>query len=89
VSPAKIRSQRKENAMIRRHFAFGLALAAVFAAGCAANPTKQEIGTVSGAVVGGLAGSAVTGSTLGTAAGAGLGAYVGNRIGKELDSKNK
>lgn len=69
--------------------AIGSALALTLAAGCSGNPTKQEIGTVTGAVVGGLAGSALTGSTVGTVAGAGAGAFVGNRIGKELDGKRK
>jgi len=38
--------------------------------GCNSNPTKQEIGTVSGAVIGGIVGSALTaGSTAGTVVG--------------------
>lgn len=69
------------------------AIAAVLLAGllsgCSGNPTKQEIGTVSGAVVGGLAGSALTGNPIGTLAGAGAGAYVGNRIGRDLDAKRR
>lgn len=76
----------------RLHRAPGAALAlcaALLLAGCSGNPTRQEIGTVSGAVVGGLAGSALTGNPLGTVAGAGAGAYVGNRIGRELDAKRK
>lgn len=63
--------------------------AALLLSGCSGNPTRQEIGTVSGAVVGGLAGSALTGNPLGTVAGAGAGAYVGNRIGRGLDAKRK
>jgi osmotically inducible lipoprotein OsmB len=56
--------------------------------GCSNNPSKQDIGTVSGAVIGGVAGSALTGgSTVGTVAGAGAGAYAGNRIGRQLDHK--
>lgn len=54
-------------------------------AGCSGNPTRQEIGTVTGAVIGGVVGSALTGSTAGTAVGAGAGAYVGNRFGKDMD----
>lgn len=56
-------------------------------AACNTNPSKQEIGTVSGAVVGGIVGSTLTGSTVGTVGGAAAGAYVGNRIGKELERK--
>lgn len=55
--------------------------------GCSSNPSKQDIGTVSGAVIGGVVGGALTGSTVGTAIGAGAGAYAGNRIGRQLDQK--
>jgi osmotically inducible lipoprotein OsmB len=56
--------------------------------GCSSNPSKQDIGMVSGAVVGGVVGSALTGgSTVGTVAGAGAGAYAGNRIGRQMDHK--
>lgn len=54
---------------------------------CTTNPSKQEIGTVSGAVVGGITGAAVTGSTAGAIGGAAAGAYIGHRIGGELDRK--
>ncbi len=73
----------------RTQFLVLAAAASLLVAGCSGNPTRQEIGTVSGAVVGGLAGSALTGNPLGTVAGAGAGAYVGNRIGRELDSKRR
>lgn len=52
---------------------------------CSSNPTREELGTVTGAVIGGVVGSALTGSTAGTVAGAGAGAYLGNRIGKDLE----
>jgi osmotically inducible lipoprotein OsmB len=66
-----------------------LGLAALAAAsiltGCSSNPTKQEIGTVSGAVVGGIVGSALTGgSGVGTVGGAAAGSYIGNRIGSQM-----
>ena len=49
---------------------------AVVSGGCSSNPTKEQIGTVTGAVVGGVVGSAVTGgSTVGTVGGAAAGAY--------------
>ena len=58
----------------------------VMLAGCNSNPSKQDIGTVSGAVVGGIVGSSLTGgSTAGTVAGAAIGGVVGNRIGKEME----
>lgn len=56
-------------------------------AACSSNPTKQEIGTVSGAVVGGIVGTSLTGSSAGAIGGAAAGAYIGNRIGKELERK--
>lgn len=59
------------------------AIAAVLT-GCSSNPSKQEIGTVTGAVLGGVVGTALTGNTAGTVVGAGAGAYVGNRLAKDL-----
>lgn len=66
-----------------------LLLAALLAVGgCNSNPTKQEIGTVSGAVVGGIVGSTLTGgSTVGTVAGAAAGGLVGSHIGKEMEHR--
>lgn len=65
-----------------------LLLAATTAlAGCNSNPTKQDIGTVSGAVVGGIVGASATGTTAGAVVGAAAGGLVGNRIGKELERK--
>jgi len=56
--------------------------------GCSSNPTKQEIGTVSGAVVGGIVGASLGGgSTFGTVTGAAAGGYIGNRIGRDLEHK--
>lgn len=70
----------------RIKFIFALALLPLMAA-CNTNPSKQEIGTVSGAVVGGIVGTTLTGSTVGTVGGAAAGAYIGNRIGKDLERK--
>ena len=54
-------------------------------AACNSNPTREEIGTVSGAVIGGIVGSSLTGgSTAGTVGGAAAGGYIGNRISKEM-----
>ena len=73
----------KTKSMIHLLVAATLALA-----GCSSNPTKQEIGIVSGAVVGGIVGSSLTaGSTAGTVAGAAAGSLAGKRIGKEFEGK--
>ncbi len=57
-------------------------------AGCNANPSKQDIGMVTGSVVGGVVGATITGgSTWGTVAGATAGGLLGNRVGKDLDGK--
>ena len=65
-----------------------LLTAMMVVAGCNSNPTRQEIGTVSGAVIGGIVGSSLTGgSTVGTVGGAAVGGVVGNRIGKEMERK--
>lgn len=54
-------------------------------AACTSNPSKQDIGMVSGAIVGGVVGSAVTGgSTVGTVGGAAAGSYAGRQIAKEM-----
>lgn len=75
--------------MNRQRTSLALAmLAAISLAACSANPTKREVGTVSGAVVGGIVGSALTGgSGIGTIGGAAAGSYVGNRIGSQLERK--
>lgn len=55
-------------------------------AACSSNPSKQEIGMISGAIVGGVVGSAITGgSTVGTVGGAAAGTYIGNQIAKEMN----
>lgn len=52
---------------------------------CSSNPSKQDIGMVSGAIVGGVVGSALTGgSTAGTVGGAAAGTYIGSRIAKDM-----
>lgn len=50
---------------------------------CGSNPTRQQVGVVTGTVVGGVVGSALTGgSTAGTVAGAAAGGLVGNELSK-------
>lgn len=52
---------------------------------CSSNPSRQDIGLVTGAVVGGVVGSSLTGgSTAGTVGGAAAGGYLGSRIAKDL-----
>jgi len=54
-------------------------------AACNSNPSRQDIGMVSGAIVGGVVGSAITGgSTVGTVGGAAAGSYIGTQIAKEM-----
>jgi osmotically inducible lipoprotein OsmB len=62
-------------------------LASLSLTACSTNPTKQEIGLVSGAVVGGIVGSSLAGG-VGTIGGAATGSYIGHRIGSELDRKD-
>ncbi|HEY6895897.1 MAG TPA: glycine zipper domain-containing protein [Rhodocyclaceae bacterium] len=73
---------------LQRHASLTAIAAALLLAGCNSNPTKEQIGTVSGAVVGGIVGSTLTGgSGVGTVGGAAAGSYIGNRIGHELERK--
>lgn len=75
--------------MRRQHTTMIVALlASGTLAACSSNPSRQEVGTVTGAVVGGIVGSALTGgSGVGTIGGAAAGGYFGNRIGTQLDRK--
>lgn len=73
--------------MSRTYFVVAL-LAASLAGGCESNPSKQDIGMVTGAVVGGLLGHQVgggSGKTVATIGGAALGAFLGSRIGQSMD----
>lgn len=56
--------------------------------GCTSNPSKQDLGLVSGAVIGGIVGSTLTGgSDVGTVGGAAAGGYLGSRIGRDLERR--
>lgn len=63
-------------------------LAVLSLSACSSNPSKQDVGTVSGAIIGGVVGSALTGgSGVGTIGGAAAGGYIGSRIGRDLERK--
>lgn len=77
-----------ENAMMRKIKWLAVAGAAVLLPACTSNPSKQDVGMVTGAVVGGIVGSSLTyGSTAGTVAGSVAGGYVGRLVGKEMERK--
>lgn len=61
--------------------------AVISMAGCASNPTNQQIGTGAGAVLGGVAGHALFGGTAGAVGGAAAGALLGNEVGKRNDEQ--
>jgi osmotically inducible lipoprotein OsmB len=74
--------------MLQKNAVLLSALLALSLCGCSSNPSKQDIGTVSGSVVGGVVGAVVTGgSTWGTVAGAAAGGLVGNKIGKDMERR--
>jgi osmotically inducible lipoprotein OsmB len=78
----------KELAMQRKMNLVAVGMTALFLTACSSNPSKQDIGTVTGAVVGGVVGSSLTyGSTAGTVAGAVAGGYVGRVVGREMERK--
>ena len=59
--------------------------------GCA-NPTKQDVGTISGGVIGGLLGSQFgggTGQLVAIGVGTLAGAYLGGQIGKSMDDVDR
>ena len=59
---------------------------------CDSNPSKQDIGMVSGAVLGGIIGHQIgggSGNTVATIGGAALGGFVGNRIGRKMDESDQ
>lgn len=56
--------------------------------GCGSNPTKSEVGLVTGSVLGGVVGASLTGgSTWGTVTGAAAGGLIGNKVGKDMESR--
>jgi len=81
-------NDRRANERIAWRGPLAAAALLVAVAGCAGNPTREDIGTVTGAVVGGVTGAALTGgSTAGTVGGAVLGGYVGKQVGKDMGGR--
>ena len=69
-----------------------ISVALVFLGACESNPSKENVGMVSGAVVGGLLGSQVghgSGRAIATIGGAALGGYIGSRIGRNMDENDQ
>jgi surface antigen len=67
-------------------------LAALLVAACDSNPSKQDVGMVSGAVIGGVIGHQFghgSGNAIATIGGAALGGYVGSRIGRKMDEDDQ
>jgi surface antigen len=67
-------------------------LAALFLAACESNPSKEDIGMVSGAVLGGVIGHQIgggSGNTIATIGGAALGGFIGSRIGRKMDQDDQ
>jgi len=67
-------------------------LAALFVSACESNPSKEDVGMVSGAVLGGVIGHQIghgTGNAIATVGGAALGGYVGSRIGRNMDREDQ
>jgi len=70
------------------NYLIAASLAAVLLAACESNPSKEDIGMVSGAVLGGVIGHQIgggSGKTLATIGGAALGAFARSRIGRSMD----
>jgi surface antigen len=67
-------------------------LAALFVSACESNPSKEDVGMVSGAVLGGVIGHQIghgAGNAIATVGGAALGGYVGSRIGRNMDREDQ
>jgi surface antigen len=67
-------------------------LAALLLGACESNPSKEDVGMVSGAVLGGVIGHQIgggSGNTIATIGGAALGAYAGSRIGRSMDREDQ
>jgi surface antigen len=67
-------------------------LAIILLGACESNPSKEDIGMVTGAVVGGVLGHQIghgSGSTVATIGGAALGAFLGSRIGRSMDLEDQ
>jgi surface antigen len=77
--------------MSRSYFITAL-LALAFLGACESNPSKEDIGMITGAVLGGVLGHQVgngSGRTAATIGGAALGAFLGSRIGRSMDREDQ
>lgn len=79
--------------MATRNTILALLAATSLAAGCAQQPTNEDVGTVVGGVLGGVAGSQVggdeEGQTIGTIVGALAGAAIGGAVGRSMDQTDR
>jgi surface antigen len=67
-------------------------LAALVLGACESNPSKEDVGMVSGAVLGGVLGHQIgggSGNAIATIGGAALGGFVGSRIGRSMDREDQ
>lgn len=79
--------------MRTRKTLLALVAASALAAGCAQQPTNEDVGTVVGGVLGGAAGSQIGGDeeaqTIGTIVGAIAGAAIGGAVGRSMDQTDR
>ena len=71
-----------------RHCLVSTLLALAFLGACDSNPSKEDMGMVTGAVLGGVLGHQVghgSGNAIATIGGAALGGYLGSRVGRNMD----
>ena len=75
-----------------RKYLIAASLDALLLGACESNPSKEDIGMVSGAVLGGVIGHQIgggSGNTIATIGGAALGGFVGSRIGRKMDQDDQ
>lgn len=73
-------------------YLIAVSVAALMLGACESNPSKQDVGMVSGAVLGGVIGHQIgggSGKALATIGGAALGGFIGSRIGRKMDEDDQ